>query len=105
MKRVAIIGVGTTPFRPRFKDKTYYELAFDAAKETFADAGISHTQIDSAVYGIYNEFFQRQVQPDLYVHDYLGLGGKPAMRVNTGGATGGSALRAGFQEVASGMSD
>lgn len=105
MRRVAIIGTGTTPFRPRFKDKTYYELAFDAAKETFEDAGISHHDVDSAVYGIYNEFFQRQVQPDLYVHDYLGLGGKPAMRVNTGGATGGSALRAGFQEVASGMSD
>lgn len=105
MRRVAIIGVGTTPFRPRWKDKTYFELAFDAAKLAFGDAGIRHTDVDSAVYGIYNEFFQRQVQPDLYVHDYLGLGGKPAMRVNTGGATGASAIRAGFSEVASGMSD
>ncbi|HEX4922643.1 MAG TPA: thiolase family protein, partial [Bdellovibrionales bacterium] len=46
-----------------------------------------------------------QVQPDLYVHDYLGLGGKPAMRVNTGGATGAAAIRAGFMEIASGQSD
>ncbi|MEQ1877796.1 MAG: thiolase family protein [Bdellovibrionia bacterium] len=105
MRRVAIIGVGTTQFRPRWKDKTYFELAFDAGKDAFQDAGIKHTDVDSVVYGIYNEFFQRQVQPDLYVHDYLGLGGKPAMRVNTGGATGASAIRAGFMEVASGQSD
>lgn len=105
MRRVAIIGVGTTQFKPRWKDKTYFELAFDAGRDAFKDAGIKHTDIDSVVYGIYNEFFQRQVQPDLYVHDYLGLGGKPAMRVNTGGATGASAIRAAFMEVASGQSD
>jgi acetyl-CoA acetyltransferase len=105
MRRVAIIGAGTTAFKPRWRDKTYFELAFDAAKMTFADAGLKHTEIDSAVYGIYNEFFQRQVQPDLFVHDYLGLGGKPGMRVNSGGATGAAALRAGIMEVASGMSD
>jgi acetyl-CoA C-acetyltransferase len=105
MRRVAIIGTGSTPFKTRHRDKTYYELAFDAAKATFQDAGIKHTDVDSAIYGIYNDLFERQVQPDLYVHDYLGLGGKPAMRVNTGGATGGSAIRAGFQEVASGQSD
>src|ERR1700744_1350171 len=103
MRKVAIIGAGTTAFRPRWKDRTYFELAFDAAKMTFEDAGIKHTDVDSAVYGIYNEFFQRQVQPDLYVHDYLGLGGKPGQRVNSGGATGAAALRTGIMEVASGM--
>lgn len=105
MRKVAIIGTGTTPFRARWKDKTYYELAFDAARAAFSDAGIRHTDVDSAYYGIYNDFFARQFQPDLFVHDYLGLAGKPGMRVSTGGATGGSALRAGFVEIASGMSD
>ncbi len=105
MRRVAIVGVGTTPFKPRFIDKTYFELAFDAAKDAFTDAEIKHTDVESTVYGIYNDLFERQVQPDLYVHDYLGMGGKPSMRVNTGGATGGSAIRAGFMEVASGQSD
>jgi acetyl-CoA acetyltransferase len=69
------------------------------------DAGISRLDIDCAVYGIYNDLFQRQYQPDAFVHDYLGLGLKPMVRVNSGGATGGAALRIGFSEVASGLND
>ena len=32
LKKVAIIGVGITPFRARYLDKTYFELAYDATK-------------------------------------------------------------------------
>ena len=32
MRDVAIVGIGTTKFKSRWLDKTYYELAFDAAK-------------------------------------------------------------------------
>lgn len=105
MRDVAIVGIGTTKFKSRWLDKTYYELAFDAAKMAFEDAGIDKDRVDSAVYGIYNDFFQRQYQPDAFVHDYLGLGLKPMVRVNSGGATGGAALRIGYQEVASGLQD
>jgi acetyl-CoA C-acetyltransferase len=105
MSRVAIVGMGTTKFRARWVEKTYFELAFEAAKLAIEDAGIEKDRIDCAVYGIYNDFFQRQYQPDAFVHDYLGLGLKPAVRVNTGGATGGSALRIGYAEVASGLYD
>ena len=105
MGRVAIVGIGTTKFRARWVEKTYFELAFEAAKMAIEDAGIAKDRIDCAVYGIYNDFFQRQYQPDAFVHDYLGLGLKPAVRVNTGGATGGSALRIGYAEVASGLYD
>jgi acetyl-CoA C-acetyltransferase len=105
MRDVAIVGIGTTKFKSRWIDKTYYELAFDAAKMALEDAGIDKDRIDSAVYGIYNDFFQRQYQPDAFVHDYLGLALKPMVRVNSGGATGGAALRIGYQEVASGMQD
>ncbi len=105
MGKVAIVGIGTTKFRARWADKTYFELAFEAAKAATEDAGIERNRIDCAVYGIYNDFFQRQYQPDAFVHDYIGLGLKPAVRVNTGGATGGSALRIGYAEVASGLYD
>ena len=105
MGRVAIVGMGTTKFRARWVEKTYFELAFEAAKMAIEDAGIEKERIDCAVYGIYNDFFQRQYQPDAFVHDYLGLGLKPAVRVNTGGATGGSALRIGYAEIASGLYD
>jgi acetyl-CoA C-acetyltransferase len=105
MGRVAIVGVGQTKFKARWPDKTYYELAYDAAKMALEDAGIDRTRIDTCVYGIYNDFFARQYQPDAFVHDYIGMGLKPAVRVNTGGATGGSALRIGYAEVASGLYD
>ncbi|MBI4763019.1 MAG: thiolase family protein [Deltaproteobacteria bacterium] len=105
MRKVGIVGMGTTKFKARWIDKTYYELAFDAARMAMEDAGLSRLDIDCAVYGIYNDFFQRQYQPDAFVHDYLGLGLKPMVRVNSGGATGGAALRIGYAEVASGLYD
>lgn len=105
MRNVAIVGIGTTKFKVRWADKTYFELAYEAAKLAMEDAGIGKDRIDCAVYGIYNDFFQRQYQPDAFVHDYLGLGLKPMVRVNSGGATGGSALRIGYAEVASGLYD
>ncbi len=104
-KKVAILGYGTTPFRARWVDKTYYELAFAAAKAALDDAGLAHQEIESAVYGIYNELFERQFMPDVYVHDYLGLGLKPSLRVTAGGATGGAAIHTGFAQIASGLYD
>ena len=105
MRDVAVVGIGTTKFKARWLDKTYYELAFDAAKLALEDAGLDKRRIDCAVYGIYNDFFQRQYQPDAFVHDYIGLGLKPMVRVNSGGATGGAALRVGYAMVASGLHD
>jgi acetyl-CoA C-acetyltransferase len=105
MRKVGIVGIATTMFKARWIEKTYYELAFDAVKAAFEDAGIDRNMIESVVYGIYNDFWTRQYQPDAFCHDYLGMGLKPMVRVNAGGATGGAAFRAGFTEVASGMSD
>jgi len=36
MKKVAIIGIGITPFRARYLNKTYFELAYDATEIAFA---------------------------------------------------------------------
>ena len=105
MRKVAVVGVGATRFKARWIEKTYFELAFDAVKQALDHAGITKDDIESAVYGIYNEFFQRQFMPELFTHDYLGLTFVPATRVAAGGATGGAAVRTGFMEVASGMHD
>ncbi|GAB4316258.1 MAG: thiolase family protein [Promethearchaeota archaeon] len=105
MRRVAIIGFGMTPFRARWPDKTYFELAVEAAGEALDDAGVTMADVDSAVYGIYNDLFERQFMPDIYVNDYVGNVDKPGTRVTTGGATGGFAVRTAFAEVASGLAD
>ncbi len=104
-KRVAVIGTGQTKFEARSPNKTYYELAMEAAMMAIRDAEIAPGGVDSVVYGIYNDLFERQIMPDTYVHDYIGMYGKPGIRITTGGATGGYAFRAGYSEVASGLSD
>ncbi|MCL4329081.1 MAG: thiolase family protein [Candidatus Thermoplasmatota archaeon] len=103
--RVAVVGTGQTRFEARTPLSTYFELALEASSEAVRDAGITFAEVDSVVYGIYNDLFERQIMPDTYVHDYLGLYGKPGTRVTTGGATGGYAFRSGFAEIASGLAD
>lgn len=105
MRKVAIVGIGTTKFKARWIEKTYFELAFDAFKAALDHAGLTKDDVQSMVYGIYNELFERQFMPELFTHDYLGLTFVPATRVAAGGATGGIAVRSAFMEVASGVHD
>jgi acetyl-CoA acetyltransferase len=110
LRKVAIVGIGITPFKARYLDKTYFELAYDATKLALEDANkngaeISHKELQSTVYGIYNELFERQFMPDIFINSYLGLNDKPGVRIATGGATGGYTVRMAYAEVASGLSD
>jgi len=110
MKKVAIVGIGITPFRARYLDKTYFELAYDATKLALEDANkngaeITHNNLESTVYGIYNELFERQFMPDIFINSYIGMNNKPGTRIASGGATGGYTVRMAYAEVASGLSD
>lgn len=107
MKKVAIIGVGITPFKTRYLDKTYFELAYDATKLALEDANkngaeITHKELESTVYGIYNELFERQFMPDIFINSYIGMNDKPGTRIASGGATGGYTVRMAYAEVALG---
>jgi acetyl-CoA C-acetyltransferase len=51
-QKVAIIGVGQTPFRSRSPEKTYVELAQDAVKAALDDAGLTPDDIDAVVYSM-----------------------------------------------------
>lgn len=63
MRKVGIIGIGITPFKARYLDKTYFELAYDATKFALEDANkngaeITHKDLQSTIYGIYCELFE-----------------------------------------------
>src|ERR1700721_3281566 len=101
--RVAISGVGETAFKKQIKDKTYVELAQDAAKAALDDAGLTPDDIDAIVFSMAPTQFMGVNDVDKWAVHSVWASGKPFMRVHTGGATGGSALHAGFAHVASGM--
>ena len=100
---VAIIGTGETQFRSRRDDKTYPELAQDAAMMALRDAGISPEEIDAVVFSMAPTQFMGVSDVEKWAVDFTWARGKPFMRIHTGGATGGSAFQAAWSHVASGQ--
>jgi acetyl-CoA C-acetyltransferase len=86
--RVGIVGAAVTPFRGRWYEKTYYELAQMATREAVRDAAISIKDVDAAFYGIYNDIFERTCIPEHPLHGIIGMQHKPGIRISCGGATG-----------------
>src|SRR3972149_8599015 len=105
MKKVAVVGIGTMPWRSRYADKSFRELAFDAAKKAFQHACLTPKDMDNVVYSIYCETMLRQQIPTPLLQDYLGLQGASSLRVPAGAAGEGYALSAAVGQIASGMSD
>jgi acetyl-CoA C-acetyltransferase len=100
---VALIGSGQTRFKTHYADKTYVELAQDAAKLALDDAGMEPGEIDAVVFSMAPTQFMGVNDCDRWATSHVWGAGKPFMRIHAGGATGGSALQAGYIHVASGM--
>ncbi len=105
MKKVAIVGIGTLPWRARYADKSFRALALEATKKAFADAKITRTDVDNVVYSMYCETMLRQQIPTPLLQDYLGLQGVQSLRIPAGAATEGYALAAAYAQILAGLSD
>src|SRR3972149_11034303 len=105
MRKVAVAGVGQLPFKAGYRDKSYLALAYEATKRALDDAGLLPQDVGAVVYAIYSEPLLRQGFPDIFIHDYLGLQGKTAVKVAASESTGGHGLYAAFSQIASGMAD
>ncbi len=105
--KVGIVGVGLIPWKTRYPDKTYSELALDVTKAALEDARISAAEVDNVVYGIADLMvaWTRQCCPSTTIQDYIGMEGKPSVRVSAGAVTGAMAVRQGMIEILSGMSE
>ncbi len=103
MRDVAVIGIGMTKFGELW-EKSHRDLFVEAAKAAMLDAKVD--QIDSMYIGCMSGglFVGQEHLGSLYA-DYLGMTPVPATRVESACASGGCAIRQGFIEVASGMSD
>jgi acetyl-CoA C-acetyltransferase len=101
-KRVGIVGAGVTPFKGRWIEKTYYDLAQTATREAVKDAEVNIGDIDAAFYGIYNDIFERAAIPEHAIHGLCGMQNKFGIRISTGGATGAYTISAAHAYIAAG---
>ncbi len=101
-RRVGIVGAAVTPFKAKWYEKTYYELAQMATAGALKDAGMSVKDCDAVFYAIYNDIFERTCIPEHPLQGILGMQDKFGMRVSTGGATGAYTLSAAHAYLAAG---
>jgi acetyl-CoA C-acetyltransferase len=103
MRDVAVIGVGMTKWGELW-DKSLRTIFSETALLALEDAGVE--KVDSIVVGSMSSgLFIGQEHLASLLADYLGKTPVPAARVESACSSGGLALRHGFIEVASGMSD
>ncbi|KPL19093.1 MAG: acetyl-CoA acetyltransferase [candidate division Zixibacteria bacterium SM23_81] len=103
MRDVAVIGVGMNRWGELW-EKSMRDIFVEAALAAIDDAGVDH--IESMYVGCMTSgLFVGQEHLGSLMADYLGVASIPATRVESACASGGVALRLGFLEVASGMSD
>ncbi len=97
--RVAIVGMGCTPFREHW-DKSLDDLLIDAAGLAFDSAGVTKDDLDAYWFGT-----SQSAASGISLATPLRLSGKPVTRVENYCATGSEALRQACYAVASGAYD
>ncbi len=105
MRKVGIVNAAITECRGRWVEQTYWSLFQEAVRKTLANAKMTGDDVDSVVWGIYNDIFEHQAIPESALTGLVAMTNKPGVRVTNGGATGFYAMRAAIAEVASGMVD
>ncbi|MGD9855956.1 MAG: thiolase family protein [Planctomycetaceae bacterium] len=102
-RKTAIIGVGQTKYGFKSEEMTWPELARLASARALEHAGLTIDEIDAVVLGLAPTALIGVHAGEQWAAGAVGAVGKPFMRINTGGATGGSAAQAGYYHIASGM--
>lgn len=99
--RVAIIGIGVTPPRSLSPDQSYREMIFQAATRAYADAAVSHRDIDSFI-SVAEDMHDGTSITDEYTPDQLGAVLRPVQTIPGDGIQG---LATGFMLIRSGIAD
>jgi acetyl-CoA C-acetyltransferase len=103
MRDVAVVGIGMNDFGELW-EKSLRTIWAESALAALSDAGVD--SVDLITIGCMSPgLFVGQEHLASLLADELGMAGVPAARVESACASGGLALRTGFAEVASGLSD
>jgi acetyl-CoA C-acetyltransferase len=101
-RRVGIIGIGQSVFKPRREDASYPELVREAVALALQDARLEFDAIDAVVYSLAPDALLGIGNAERLGVDPVGARYKPFMRINTGGSTGISCVAAAQQHIAAG---
>ncbi|MHA1931625.1 MAG: thiolase C-terminal domain-containing protein [Promethearchaeota archaeon] len=105
MNKVAIIGVGHTKFG-RIQDKGLIDLLSEASLSAIEESNTQDKDFDSAYVGCMgSDVFNKVSGVASALVDRINLIPAAADQIKNGPASGGSAIKAGFQAIASGMND
>ena len=103
MRRVAVIGVGSSSFGV-LKDLNLSELAFQAVKPAIEDSGDSSEDISLVAFGSVGGMYEEAL-PAVVAAEYCGLTGAGLVRCEAACASGSAAFMTAYQNVATGLSD
>ena len=98
MTKVAILGIGASQVDSVTPGVSYKEMMYEAAVRAYADAGISHRDVDGFI-TVAEDFLEGTSIFDEYVPDQLGAVQKPVHTITQDGLSG---LAAGAMLVATG---
>lgn len=101
MKRVAVVGTGTSPFSTTSPQVSYREMIFQAASRCYTEAGIHPQDIDAFVASA-EDFMEGISISDEYVPDQLGAVLKPVETIAGDGLQG---LAAACMQIQTGALD
>jgi acetyl-CoA C-acetyltransferase len=100
---VFVAGVAMTPFGRRRDQSTPRDWVRQVARAAVADAGIEMSDVDALIISSETDFLTLQLVAAPLFADELALLPKPAVRVESGGASGGQAVRMAFIHLKAGV--
>jgi acetyl-CoA acetyltransferase len=103
--RVAVIGISDTKASRRRDDSTFFQLAYEAAREAVADARVTKDDIKYCVFSTASEMFNRQPLMGIYIAEALGWNQKPLWEFTNAAGSSGGALSSAYNLIVSGEAD
>jgi acetyl-CoA C-acetyltransferase len=105
MREVAIVGCGMTRFG-QLDDKSLTDLMVESSLKAISDANASESDFDAVYVGnMFSGEFNKIMGIASVLADRINLIPAAADKIENGPASGGSAIKEGFQAIASGVSD
>jgi acetyl-CoA C-acetyltransferase len=103
LSAVYVAGGAMTPFNRRRDCSTPRDWVRQVAAAALLDARIDAREVDAVVFASETDFLSLQLVAAPLLVDEIGLAPAATVRVETGGASGGQAVRAGLMHLLSGL--